>query len=153
MKLVISTLLYGSETWTICSKQLMLLSSFHLRCLCKILNISCQCKVPINDVLSRRSCNSMYSIIVERTLRWAGHMQKLPAERLQIVVFYSELTEGTPSIGRPKKRCKEHLQDTLKNCGINPSEFESLAGDRPAWRQAVRAGANHYENKIRNKND
>ena len=64
-------------------------------------------------------------------------MQKMPAERLPKAVFYSELAEGTRSAGRPKKRYQDHLQDTSKNCGINPSEFESLAVDKPAWRQAV----------------
>ena len=151
--IVISILLYGSETWTIYSKQLRLLNSFHLRCLRKILNISWLDKVPNNDVLTRCGCNSMYSIIAERTLRWAGHMQRMPAERLPKAVFYSELAEGTRSIGRPKKRYKDHLKDTLKHCGINPNEFENLADDRSAWRQAVRAGASRYEEEIRNKNE
>ena len=64
----------------------------------------------------------------------------MPDERLPKAVFYSELAEGTRDVGRPKKRYKDHLKDTLKNCAINPDEFENLAVDRSAWRQAVRAG-------------
>ena len=105
--IVVSILLYGSETWTIYSKQLKMLNKFHLRCLRKMLNISWQDKVPNNEVLSRCNCKSMYSTVAERTLRWAGHMQRMSDERLPNVVFYSELTEGTRSVGRPKKRYKE----------------------------------------------
>ena len=101
---MISTRLYGSETWTIYSNQRKLLNSFHLRCLRQILNISWQNKVPNNDVLSGCSCNSIYSIIAESTLRWAGHMQRMPAERLPKALFYPELVEGTRSAGRPNKR-------------------------------------------------
>ena len=118
-----------------------------------MLNITWQDKVPNNDVLSRCSCKSMYSIVAERTLRWAGHMQRMPAERLPKAVFYSELVEGTRPVGRPRKRYKDYLQDTLKKCCINPNNFETLAGDRPAWRQAVRVGANQYEESIREKSD
>ena len=151
--IVISILLYGCETWTVYSKQLKLLNTFHLRCLRKMLNITWQDKVPNNDVLSRCNCKSMYSIVAERTLRWAGLMQRMPAEMLPKAVFYSELVEGTRPVGRPRKRYKDYLQDTLKKCCINPNNFETLAGDRPAWRQAVRVGTNQYEESIREKSD
>ena len=108
---------------------------------------------PNNDVLSRCNCNSMYSIVAERTLRWAGHMLKMPAERLPKAVFYSELAEGTRSVGRPKKRYKDHLQDTMKKCDIGPGCFETTANDRSAWKQAVRRGISHYETSLRNRYD
>ena len=50
---VISTLLYGSETWTTYAGQERRLNSFHLRSIRRILGISWQDKVTNADVLSR----------------------------------------------------------------------------------------------------
>ena len=151
--IVVSILLYGCETWTIYSKQLKALNVFHLRCLRRMLHITWKDKVPSNEVLSRCGCHSMYTIVAEKTLRWAGHLQRMPEERLPKAVFYSELAEGTRPVGRPKKRYKDHLKETLKNCRINPGEFETLAGDRSGWRRTVRTGTMSYEESIRQKND
>ena len=151
--IVISILLYGSETWTLYSKQLKLLNTFHLRCLRRILRITWRDKVPNNDVLSQCGCNSIHSIVAERMLRWAGHMQRMPDERLPKAVFYSEMAEGTRPTGRPKKRYKDCLKETLKKCNINPTNFETLANDRVAWRAAVHLGTQNYENALREKSD
>ena len=151
--IVISILLYGSETWTLYSKQLKLLNTFHLRCLRRILRITWRDRVPNNVVLSRCGCNSIHSIVAERMLRWAGHMQRMPDERLPKAVFYSEMAEGTRPVGRPKKRYKDHLKETLKKCNIDPTNFEQLANDRSAWRTAVLHGTRRYEELLREKSD
>ena len=80
-------------------------------------------------------------------------MQRMSDERLPKAIFYSELAEGSRSIGRPKKRYKDHLQDTMKKCDISPGSFEITASDRSAWKQAVRRGTSHYETILRNQND
>ena len=151
--IVISILLYGSETWTLYSKQLKLLNTFHLRCLRRILRITWKDKVPNNDILSRCGCDSIHSMIAERMLRWAGHMQRMPNERLPKAVFYSEMAEGTRPVGRPKKRYKDQLREILKKCSIDPNNFETLADDRASWRMAVHHGTRIYEDAIREKND
>ena len=100
-----------------------------------MLHITWDDKVPNNEVLSRCGCDSMYTTVAERTLRWAGHMQRMPEERLPKAVFYSELAEGARPVGRPKKR-------------YTPGEFETLADDRSGWRQTVRSGTKLYEESI-----
>ena len=151
--IVLSILLYGSETWTLYSKQLNRLNAFHLRCLRRMLHITWQDKVPNNVVLTRCDCNTIHSVVAERTLRWAGHVQRMPEERLPKAIFYSELEEGRRPIGRPKKRYKDHLQDTMKKCDIGPGCFETTASDRSAWKQAVQRGISHYETSLRNRYD
>ena len=56
---VISTLLYGSESWTTYSTQERKLQAFHFRCLRRILGITWQDKEPNNEVLSRAGIPSM----------------------------------------------------------------------------------------------
>ena len=48
---VVSTLMYGSETWTTCARQEKRLNSFHLRSIRRILGISCKTECP-----TPRSC-------------------------------------------------------------------------------------------------
>ena len=63
---VISTLLYGSETWTMYAGQERRLNSFHLRSIRRILGISWQDKVTNGDVLSRGGLPSMYTLLRQR---------------------------------------------------------------------------------------
>ena len=48
---VLSTLLYGSESWSLHARQERKLNTFHMRCLRRVLNITWQDKVPNNAVL------------------------------------------------------------------------------------------------------
>ena len=69
---VISTLLYGSESWATYPRQEKRLDVFHLRSLRKILDISWQDHVTNADVLSRAGLLNMYSLLRQRRLRCAG---------------------------------------------------------------------------------
>ena len=74
---VISTLLYGSETWTMCAGQERRLNTFHLRNIRSILGISWHDKVTNTDVLSRAGLPSMYTLLRHRRLRWLGPVPDL----------------------------------------------------------------------------
>ena len=58
-----STILYGSESWTLCARQEQQLNAFHMRSLRRILNITWQDKVPNNTVLERAGCTSMFTLL------------------------------------------------------------------------------------------
>ena len=65
---VVSTLLYGSETWTTYARQERRLNSFHLRCLRRILDILWEDKVPNTEVLSRANLPIMFILLRQRRL-------------------------------------------------------------------------------------
>ena len=71
---VLSTLLYGSEPWTLHARHEHKLNTFHLRNLRRILNIIWQDKVSNTEVLERANLPSMYSLLKQRRLRWLGHV-------------------------------------------------------------------------------
>ena len=58
---VISTLLYGSETWTMRAHQEKRLNVFHMRCLRRILGITWQDKVTNKVVLEKAGIPSLYT--------------------------------------------------------------------------------------------
>ncbi len=64
----ISTLLYGSETWTTYAGQERRLNTFHLRSIRRIMGISWQDKVTNADVLSPAGLPSMYILHRQRRL-------------------------------------------------------------------------------------
>ena len=147
--IVLAILLYGCETWTIYSRQLKQLDKFHMSCLRQMLRIKWQDKVTNNEVLSRCGGLSLETVIATRTLRWAGHVSRMEETRLPKLVLYSERSSGTRPVGRPKKRHKDHLKSVLKNCHIEPNQFEILAADRGRWREVVTEGAKTLEQNLR----
>ena len=66
---VVSTLMYGSETWTTYARQEKRLNSFHLRSHRRILGMSWQDRVPNTEVLSRANLPSMFTLLRQRRLR------------------------------------------------------------------------------------
>ena len=65
---VISTIMYGSETWTSYAGQERRLNTFHLISIRRILGICWQDKVTNADVLSRAGLPSMYTLLRQRRL-------------------------------------------------------------------------------------
>ncbi|PIK57594.1 hypothetical protein BSL78_05502 [Apostichopus japonicus] len=74
---VLSTLLYGSETWTTLAKQEKKVNVFHVRCLRKILGITWEDKVTNSEVLSKAKLSTIFAMLSERRLRWLGHVQRM----------------------------------------------------------------------------
>ena len=65
---VISTIMYGSETWTSYAGQERRLNTFPLRSIRRILGICWQDKVTNADVLSRAGRHTMYTLLRQRRL-------------------------------------------------------------------------------------
>ena len=67
---VISTLLYGSESWTMNAHQEKRLNVFHMRCLRRILGITWQDKVANKLVLEKDGMSSLCTLLKQRRMRW-----------------------------------------------------------------------------------
>lgn len=74
---VLSTLLYGSETWTLYARQEHRLNSFHLRNLRKILGITWQDRDPNTVVLEKAGIPSMFALLTQSCLCWLGHVHRM----------------------------------------------------------------------------
>ena len=131
---VISVLLYGAETWTIYRRQLRRLESFHAKSLCRILGLSWRDLVPFTEILRRAKATSIESLILLRRLCWAGHVQRMPNNRLPRQLLYGELATGRRSMGGQKLRYKDQLSASLRKCSMHPGSFERLSSERALWR-------------------
>lgn len=142
---VISTLLYGSETWPAYARQESRLNAFHLRCLRKLLGITWQDRITNQEVLDRANIPSIHCLLSERRLRWLGHVCRMDPDRLPKNLLFGQLATGIRSTGRPYLRFKDVCKRDLKASGISVESWEDLASNRSEWRKAVRGGCKRAE--------
>ena len=144
---VLPTLLYACETWTVYQRHAKRLNHFHLSCLRKLLKIKWQDKIPDTEVLKKAGMQSMHTVLKLAQLRWTGHVIRMPDERLPKKVFYGELQEGKRSQGGQKKRYKDTLKASLKDFDIPIGSWEQTAQERSKWRGLINKGAALHEKK------
>ena len=111
---VIPTLLYACETWTLYERHTRKLQRFHMNCLRRILGISWQEKIPDTEVLALAEIPSMQALLKKTQLRWAGHVARMPDERLPKRLFFGELAKGITQPWRPEEEVQGHSQGILE---------------------------------------
>ena len=104
--IVLSTLLYGAEAWTVYRRQVKILHAFMLRHLRSIMRINWMDKVTNKEILERTGLPSMEDFLIRTNLRWTGHLatgwpqnvtrQATKAGSLLLAVFWSQ-KERAPS--------------------------------------------------------
>ena len=85
---VLPSLLYAAETWTPYSRHAADLNRSHLRWLRQILHISWQDYIPDTEVLQQAGMESIHAMLMRSQLRWAGHVVRMPDERLPKQLLY-----------------------------------------------------------------
>ena len=108
---VLTTLLYGSRTWTAYARHSRQLNHLHLRCLRKILHVKWQHKVPDTEILKRSGMPSIHTTLQKNQIRWTGQVVR--------------------SQGGQRKQYKDPLKCSLKTLDI----------DAQTWEKSVLAGA------------
>ena len=78
----LSTLLYGSETWTLYRHQLKKLEMYLMSCLQIILGVIWQDKPTHKEILTHTRSNSIEFLAAQRQLRWVGHVIRMEDNRL-----------------------------------------------------------------------
>ena len=99
---VLLTLLYASETWSVYQSRAKTLNQFHLSYLRKLLKM----KWRDTEVLKKAGMQSMHTVLQLPQLRWTGHVIRMPDELLPKKVLYEELQEGRRSQGGRRNATK-----------------------------------------------
>ncbi|KAI8488058.1 hypothetical protein Bbelb_341760 [Branchiostoma belcheri] len=121
-----------------------MLEQFHTRCLQRILGLKWWHKVPHGEIRRRAHVEPLETLLLQRQLRWAGHVIRMPGNRLPRHILYGELTNGSRSVGGQHKRYKDNLKTNLKKCGLQPHRLEEAAAERSRWRQECATGITTY---------
>ena len=87
---VLPTLLYACETWTVYQSHAKRLNHFLSSCFRKLLKIKWQDRIP--DSPERQGC-SVHTLLILAQLRWTGHVIRMPDQCLPNKILYGELQE------------------------------------------------------------
>ena len=138
---VITTLLYGAETWAITKQQEQRIDAFDSRCLCSILNIRWWHHTR-NTTVRERAQQPYASLIMKKSkMRWFGHVQRMSPERLPLRLYKWDPTVigGKRKQGRQRQRWTDSCSRDLSSMGMTLLEGENVAKDRGEWRLSVAA--------------
>ena len=91
--LVLSVVLYGSETWTMNKSTQRKLESFHTSCLRMVLYLSYMQRVTNEEVLAISRMSTLSAMIMIKRLKWFGHVLRMNDDRLALRAFNWEPTE------------------------------------------------------------
>ncbi|XP_037780164.1 uncharacterized protein LOC119576558 [Penaeus monodon] len=104
---ILTTLLYCSESWVTYRHYLQLLERFHQRCLRTILNIHWS-DVTNVEVLEQVEITIIEAMLLKLQLRWAGRVSRMDEHRLPKIALY-----GHRDRGAPKKRYKDSKSSSV----------------------------------------
>ena len=144
---VLPTLLYACETWTVYQQHAKRLNHFHTSCLRKLLKIKWQDRIPDTEVLKRPGMQSVHTLLKSAQLSWTGHVTRMPGELLPKKTLYGELQVGKRSHGGQKKRYKDILKASLKDFNIPTESWKKIAQDRIKWQGLIRRVVGECEAK------
>ena len=120
--IVLSTLLYGAEAWTVYKK----LHAFMMRHLRSIMRITWMDKVTNKQILERTGLPSMEDLLIRKNPRWTGHLMRMSPDRLPKQVIYSQLSSGHRKRRRHRIRFKDTIKRNLNIRGIKIDSWTSL---------------------------
>ena len=72
----------------------------------------------------------MLTLLIQRRLRWVGHVYWQEDGRIPKDVLYGELANSPRPRSRPRLRFKDVLKCDLSAFGIPPTTWESTAANR-----------------------
>ena len=145
---VLSSLLYSSETYILYRRHIRQLQRTQMSHLRHLLKIRWQDRVSDVEVRKRAGMPSVEALLTQGQLRWAGHVVRMDEGRLPRKVFYGELQEGKRGVGRPKLRYKDCLKRHLKAGNIRIESWEETAADRTMWRTSIKRAAKLVEDRL-----
>ena len=95
---------------------------------------------------SKAAITPVEHLLVQRQLRWLGHIIHMPSNRLPRRLLFGELSDGQRPANRPKKRFMDHDKAILLRCSIDLSHLEAAAADRDELRAMCEEGLDRLNN-------
>ena len=139
-RLILPTLLYGCEAWSLRENPFKRLRSFHNKCACSMYRWNShhifRQHITSNSLFCRLGLLNIDSYLYNRFLRWAGHVARMPISRAPRQLLASWVAHSRP-VGCPHSTWGRALENALKRKSYS-KEFDELfaiAKDWSKWRQ------------------
>ena len=116
--LVLSALLYNSETWTLKETQKQRLRVFEMACLRKIEGVTRRDRIRNEEIYNRLNIkHDIVDRIQNRRLRYFGHVTRMQNERYPKIAL-NGYVHGRRR-GRPKKRWLDMIKEDCREMGLS----------------------------------
>ena len=139
--IILTSLLYGCETWILYRRHLKLLEHFHMHSLRSILGMLWQDKITNLEILNRAETTGIKAMILKVQLLWTGHVIWMEDSRMPKQLLYGELSLGKRNQGRPQKQFKDCMKAHITVAGIIPKQLEQCVQDHISWCTLNKTGA------------
>jgi len=91
-----------------------------------------------NDKLMKTAgMQKLSNIVKARRLTLAGHMLRLPPDRLASVAMQWVPDGGKRRRGRPSKTCRQTFQEDLQEMRVSWSGVHKVASDQSRWKSLI----------------
>ena len=129
---ILAILLYGVECWSLTEKLLNKLRAFHRRCIRSICGVTLRDRKRTSDLLKKLNLQSIDTYICRQQLRWAGHVVRMPWNRLPRKLLSCWVRSKRPR-GCPKYTYGRSLKKCLRKADIDPETWHVTALNRSKW--------------------
>ena len=128
--LVLSVLLYNTETWCLTATQAKRLKVFEITCLRKTESVTRRDRIKNEKIYRRVGMNQdILTRIQQRRLRYFGHISRLQDNRYPKIALHGRI-QGQQCRGRPKKRWIDTIRSDCEEMNMNIQEyFDKLYND------------------------
>ena len=125
--LVLSVVLYSSETWPMNKSTQRKLESFHTSCLRRKLCFSYMKRVTNEEVVARSRMSTLSAMNIIKRLKWFGHVLRMIDDRLALRAFTWEPTEKYRYAKRaPGGQRKTWMDQLEEDCSKNNMSYITL---------------------------
>ena len=133
---VISTLLYGAESWKMTKTISHKLEVFQNRCLRRILCIYWPNTITNEELHRKAGAEPITKQVQRRRWRWIGHVLRQQTTALSRVAL-RWTPDGRRRRGRPKETWRRTVEREMKEKGWTWGRLERASADRHQWRALV----------------
>ena len=130
--LIVSVLLYGSETWATTLADRRRLDVFDMRCQRRLLRVFWQQHVSNQSIRERTKQPTASSLLRQRRHRMPS---SLPVRR--VFDFNPNIHGWKRPIGHTKTRCADSVKHDLHSAGLDSINAAQMVYDRPQWKAFV----------------
>ena len=109
----VPTLTYGCESWTLTEKSKSKLQAMEMRFLRKADNKTRRDRIRNTSIRKSLNVNPLLHTIQNQQLRWFGHLQRMPIERIPKTTKEVRV-DGQRGRGRPRRTWEEGIEDVVR---------------------------------------
>ena len=132
-KVIVPTVMYGSELWGMKVSERRKLNVFEMKCLRSMAGVSRLDRLRNEEVRERTGVREELAARVDmNVLRWFGHVVRMDSERLSKRVLNAKV-DGRNIRGRPRFGWMDGVKKALNGRGMDVREANEHARNRNEW--------------------